>query len=106
MRMKNMEYLKIDQLKDGYLYKIMARNAGYGIWSSDREGFIISRIKFGDNFVFVEHHWDSKEWPTAKPIEEIEKSPFDKEELNHPIDTKVSKRILKYLNNVRELYNS
>lgn len=96
-----MEYLKIDQLKDGYLYEIMARNADYGIWLSDIAGFMISRNKFGDNFVFVEHHWDNKEYPTARPIKEIEKSPFDVDDL---INSEISQRLLEYLNNVKEKY--
>ena len=77
-----MEYLKIDQLKAGYLYKIDARNASHGIWLPQRESFAISRIKFGDNFLFEENHWDCESFATAKPINEIEKSPFDADNIN------------------------
>jgi hypothetical protein len=73
-------YIKIPDLKDGYLYRIIARNAGYGIWRAKTKGFTISRIKFGDNFVFEEYHYDCEAFATAQPIEEIEKSPFDTEE--------------------------
>lgn len=70
------EYIKIKDLKAGYLYKISARNANYGIWIPARESFAISRIKFGSNFIFEEHHWDCEAFATVKPLEEIEKSPF------------------------------
>lgn len=76
---KHMEYLKIDQLKAGYLYKIIARNANYGIWVPQNESFIISRIKFGNNYLFEEHHWDCVAFATVKPLEELEKSPFVEE---------------------------
>ena len=70
------EYIKMEDLKGGYLYKISARNANYGIWIPLRKSFAISRIKFRDNFIFEEHHWDCESFATVKPLEEIEKSPF------------------------------
>lgn len=82
------EYLKMKELKDGYLYEIIARNAKYGIWSAEKEAFLISRIKFDDNFLFEEHHYDCPAFATAQPIREIEKAPKWYEEKN----------ILKYLN--------
>ncbi len=77
-----MKYLKIDQLKDDYLYKIRARNANYGIWISQRKSFIISRVKFGNNFLFEEYHWDCEAFATVQPLEEIEKSQFKSEDIN------------------------
>jgi hypothetical protein len=74
-----MSYLKMNELKHGYLYKIKARNAEYGIWDKNEFGFVISRFKFDLNYVFEEYHWDaSEDFGTAKPLEEIEKSPFTK----------------------------
>lgn len=71
-------YLKPEVLKDGYLYRINARNALYGIWSKLRGEFIISRFKFGHNFLFVEVHWDlSDDFGTVKPLELVEKAPFN-----------------------------
>ena len=70
------EYLKIEELKDGYLYVILARNANYGIWKKETNSFFISRWKFGNNYIFEEHHWDTDMFPTARPAREIEKSPF------------------------------
>jgi hypothetical protein len=88
--MKDMNYIKIPDLKPGYLYRIHARNASYGIWFGDTGttnafGFAISRIKFGDNFIFTEYHWDMPSFATARPLEEIEKSPFSPEDLVHKL---------------------
>ena len=70
-------YLKPDELKDGYLYKIHARNATYGIWKKEKRSFFISRVKFKSNYIFEEYHWDvCTSFGTVKPLEEIEKSPF------------------------------
>jgi len=89
------DYLKMDELKNGYLYKIIARNASFGIWKEDIKGFIISRVKFGSNYLFEEHHYDHDKWPTAQPVEEIEKSPFDTSDINE-------KEALDYLNQFEE----
>ena len=103
--MKN--YLKMDQLKAGYLYKIDARNASYGIWLPQRKSFVISRIKFGDNFLFEEHHCDCEAFATACPLAEIEKSPFDSAKINIVMHKNENKKyfgyeledeILEYLN--------
>ena len=75
------DYIKMDDLKAGYLYKISARNAAYGIWIPERLAFAISRIKFGNNYIFEEHHWDCEAFATAKPLEEIERSPFCADEI-------------------------
>ena len=93
---KQLEYLKMDQLNAGYLYKIKARHANYGIWLPQRQGFITSRIKAGANFIFEEHHWDCKAFATVKPLEEIEKSPFDAEKINIEYSEKNSKKLFGY----------
>jgi len=93
------KYLKIDQLKAGYLYKIRARNASYGIWLPQRQGFIISRIKFANNYLFEEYHWDCEAFATVKPLEEIEKSPFNAEEINIVRLEKDDKKYMGYPNN-------
>jgi len=96
---KSVEYIKMDELKNGYLYKILARNASCGIWIEDAKGFLISRTKWGDNFTFVEYHWDTGEpYGTVKPLKEIEKSPFKIGDLEQEAQKSHSKRILKYLN--------
>jgi len=94
-----MEYLKISELKKGYLYFIIARNANYGIYISDRQGFLISRHKFGNNFLFEEYHWDCEAFATTKPLREVEKSPFDYDQIkNAMVMNKYDKEILDYLN--------
>ncbi len=85
-----LEYIKMEDLKPGYLYRIHARNASYGIWLGEVEtgnafGFAISRIKFGSNYIFTEFHWDMPTFATARPLEEIERSPFDVEDLAHKL---------------------
>ncbi len=83
-----LDYIKIPELKPKHLYRILARNAGYGIWFGDTDttdafGFAISRVKFGSNYIFTEYHWDNPSFATARPLEEIEKSPFTLEDLTH-----------------------
>lgn len=104
MRYKSDNCIPMYNLKQGYLYKIHARNAGYGIWNYTTRGFIISRVKFKENYVFEEYHWDaSKDFGTAQPLVEIEKSPFAPEDLIEEYGDKYiyyakSKELLKYLN--------
>ena len=72
-----MDYLKMSEMKEGYTYHIHARNARIGIWFGKHKSFAISRHKFGSNYIFEEYHWETgAPYGTAKPIEEIEKSPF------------------------------
>jgi hypothetical protein len=61
-------YLRIDQLEDGCLYLIHARNSHIGRWVAAESGFVILREKFGDRFLFTEYHWDKDECGTAKPL--------------------------------------
>jgi len=91
-------YIKIPDLKDGYLYKIIARNAGYGIWKARTKGFIISRIKFGDNFIFEEYHYDCEAFATAQPLEEVEKSPFNTEDFVNDIIEAEGKKYIQFRN--------
>ena len=82
-----MQYLAIDKCKDGYLYRINARNASYGIYNEKKKSFTISRYKFGEVFLFHEDHWDTgAPHGTAKCLKEIEKAPEfnnDKEKLEY-----------------------
>ena len=89
------DYLKMEQLKEGYSYKICARNAYVGVWIEDERGFLISRYKVGPNpSLAVEYHWDTwtpdEPFGTVKPIELIEKFPFElrAEYRNHDYDEK------------------
>ena len=92
--MNQSKYLNMSGLKDGTLYKIIARNGNYGVWIEEKKGFVISRFKFGNNFPFVEYHWDfDPNFGTAKPLEEVEKCPVKTENYT-------SKEMLDYLNSV------
>ena len=91
---RQMEYLKPRELKDGYLYRILARNADYGVWLEDKGTFLISRFKFGDNFLFEEVHYDlSESFGTAKPLMEVEKCPLNLDD----------DKLLEYLNKFNDL---
>lgn len=77
-----MDYLKVDALKAGYIYHIDARNGTVGVWNPVKSEFLLSRYKFGHNFLFGELHWDvDKQFGTAKPLKELEKSPFVQDDL-------------------------
>ena len=66
------KYLKMTDMKARFVYLIMARNAHIGIWIPEEKGFLISRTKFKDNFLFTEYHWDADpHFGTAKPFKEL-----------------------------------
>ncbi|MEB8433248.1 hypothetical protein OO007_13500 [Cocleimonas sp. KMM 6892] len=99
-KMKNsQDYLKIDSLKNLYSYKIWARNAYVGVWIEDENAFLICRYKIGDYpLLRKEYHWDIGEpLGTAKPIEIIEKCPFDLKDYEDKI-------FLKYLDELEINY--
>lgn len=88
------KYLKMNGLKDGFLYNINARNGKFGVWVEKKKGFVLSRFKFGDNFPFIENHWDSDpHFGTAKPLKEMGPCPVDTENYS-------SKEMLDFLNEV------
>lgn len=89
------EYIKIEDCLDGYTYFINARNSRVGIYKASDRSFIISRFKFGHNYLFDEYHWDTgSPHGTVKPIQIIEKRPAHTSE----DDT------LKYLNGLSDKY--
>ena len=97
--MNEIKYLPMSECKDGYLYHIKARNAEIGIYNQKEMAFTISRIKFSNNFLFDEYHWDigqvtpdMKCFGTVKPIKEIKKTP----------EFKTEKEKLDYLNQKEE----
>lgn len=69
---KSNNYIKLDQCKDRFLYRIHSRNLEYGIYSEQKKGFIGIREKFGSKYLFTEYHWDAGEpYGTVKPQEEL-----------------------------------
>lgn len=101
---KSENYLRIEDLKDNHCYKIYARNAFVGVWMEKDRAFMISRYKVGPNpRLHHENHWDTSEQNgTAKPLELIERCPFELKE-NYTEYTDIeSDEILKYLDNLEE----
>ncbi len=86
------KYISLKECKDRWLYIIDARNARkaqLGIFNNAHKSFWISHVKFNDNFIFEEYHWDTgAPHGTAKPLEEVEKA----------LDSRESKEMLGYLN--------
>jgi hypothetical protein len=88
LRRGNMNYLKVDELKPFYTYKIRARNGRVGIWRPKTGDFLLRRTKFYDTYTFGEIHWDlDKNFGTARPLEELEASPFKEEDLHSRVLT-------------------
>ena len=100
-------YLRIDECKNGYTYRIHARNANFGIYNENTNAFIIRRLKFGYIYTFEEIHWDrSDDFGTVKPFEEKEKSPFEintKTVIGYLNET-LENLILEYLRNFESKY--
>lgn len=77
-------YLKLDECENGYLYRISARNFGYGVFNAKYKGFIGIRVKFSDEYLDTEIHWD--EGGTVHPYERLEKCPLEKIEESYHIE--------------------
>jgi len=64
-------YLKLEDMKFGQLYRGIGRNFNYGSWNG--EGFLGDRSKFGEVFEDLEYHYDSDpKHGTFQPLEEVE----------------------------------
>ena len=82
-------YIKFDDCKPGYTYKIDARNFGHAIFYNDM--FYGIRLKFHDKFIDTEIHWDKDDrHGTVKPQKEVEKTPDEViDGLRYYLDTRV-----------------
>jgi hypothetical protein len=70
------DYISLEKCKDGFVYKILARNGTVGVFNKVDSSFTLSRHKFSSNFLFDEFHWDTGEpYGTVKPIKELEQAP-------------------------------
>lgn len=67
--MNGVEYLEKEALQEGHLYRVRARNFTYALWDGD--GFIGNRLKFGDEFLFKEFHYDEEAFATCAPLEDL-----------------------------------
>ncbi len=62
-------YLKIEELEDGYMYLMHGRNSYLGIWRAELQSFTIIREKLGFRRLEIENHWDTGSLHgTAKPF--------------------------------------
>lgn len=97
-----MEYIKVENLKDGYLYEIVARNTRYGIFRKEHGDFVFIRRKFNDRYLFSEIHYDlSEHFGTAKPISEVIDTPFKEKDLDYDnLEPEKYRKIMKYLDDV------
>lgn len=102
------EYLRMNELIQGGLYELDARNANLGIWIYEQLGFIIRRQKFNNIFLFVEYHYDTgSPFGTVRPFIFIEKCPFSMETLQiqlGDIDYKYQDIMLEYLKRKEDQY--
>ena len=74
---KREDYIKLDQCKERFLYKIHSRNLKYGVFNG-KSGFIGIRFKFETEYLFTELHWDvGPPYGTVRPFNEICKIPDD-----------------------------
>jgi len=63
-----MDYIKIEDLIDRCIYKILSRNLRYGVWNEKNKGFIGIRNKFNHEYLFTEYHYDiGAPYGTVKP---------------------------------------
>lgn len=76
--MSESKYLKMDELKHGYVYLMVSRNGFAGVWDKDTRGFVFIREKFGSEYLFTEYHWDTgPPYGTVHPYTEFEKCPLE-----------------------------
>jgi hypothetical protein len=107
-------YLPMGEMKDGYLYKVNCRNASFGIWRASENSFVIRRMKFYAIYKFEEYHYDTgPPFGTAKPLKELELSPFEDKDYKHVVVEQDGKEyltlpkeeeILNYLNERGDYY--
>ena len=97
-------YLHMESLLNGHSYKIFARNACVGIWNEKEKAFLISRYKVGPNpSLFHEYHWDFDDRiGTVKPLEHIEKCPFEILDRYHNNNQEYESTIIHYLNKLED----
>lgn len=79
MYFKNGQYLRPEECEPGYLYRLQARNAPWGIWLGlPHDFFIIRRYKFGMTYLDCETHYDlDPHYGTAQPLIKMHKCIYD-----------------------------
>lgn len=85
--------IPFSDLRDGWLYRVRARNARVGVWRVVDGSFLIAREKFGSVYLSLEYHYDvDVDHGTAVALEELEREWLRGEEA-----TEVSAVLLAYL---------
>lgn len=69
--------IKIEDLQDRKLYRLLARNIKIGVWEAVSQQFLGIRTKFDSRFIDGEYHWDAPAYATACPLEVIGQLPDD-----------------------------
>lgn len=72
-------YIPTSICQHGYLYRIIAHSFQLGVYSSQDEGFVGVREKFGNTDLQIEYHYDSGEpFGTVLTYSQLERCPvFD-----------------------------
>jgi hypothetical protein len=89
---EQIKYIPVGECINGHVYRIRARNGRIGVFDKKNDNaFILSRHKFGDNFLYPEYHWDNgKPYGTVMPLEYLwELPPMESDDM-----------LLAYLNNL------
>lgn len=63
--------IKIEDLKDRWLYQVRARSFQIAVWDAKEQHFVGIRTKFGNRYLDSENHWDAKEFASCCPMQEI-----------------------------------
>lgn len=90
--------IPLDKCKPRHLYRLWSRNLAFGVFHTDKDGFIGIRTKFGAKFLFTEYHWDyNGPYGTACPLEDLGPMPDNIEvnETSGPVD-KLTRRPVSY----------
>jgi len=67
-----MEHIPLERCENGRLYRLHSRNLQLGVWNEHTKGFVGIRVKFGDEFLFTEYHYDTgPPFGTARPMEDL-----------------------------------
>lgn len=66
-------YIPVAECRRRHVYRLRSRNLAFGVFAPEKDnGFIGIREKFGNRFLFTEHHWDNgPPYGTAKPVEDL-----------------------------------
>lgn len=76
-------WIPLSECIDKGFYKVGARNFSYGIFNSEKQGFIGIRHKFHYTFLDIEDHWDTGyPYGTVKPEKFIKMCELDLDDKN------------------------